>query len=313
MDVWKEKKRLEKVFLQLLEVARGNFSTYIERSENTDELEALIALVNIVTEELRNSFLHQGYVNFMDSYAYSVQLLFILDGNFIIWEINKGVTHCLGYDRKEVLGKHFDGLLTKESKKKWKSLTAQVMTEERTVQLTFITQENLIAKLSCSLIPFTDDSLFTGKTLITAFELVKQKTHQVKEKYLLSTPKREGKRYLQISDVEKLRTAGAYIRSHLEEGLPSLRELALILGTNEFKLKKGFKELFGLTVFQFLKSERLRKALVLIEHTEKPIKEISQMVGFKNASHFTREFKKKYHSTPQALRMMARGNKKTNF
>ena len=51
-------KRLEKIYLQLLELSKGNFSTLIERTGYKDDLEALTALVNMVTEEIKDSFLH---------------------------------------------------------------------------------------------------------------------------------------------------------------------------------------------------------------------------------------------------------------
>lgn len=78
--------------------------------------------------------------------------------------------------------------------------------------------------------------------------------------------------------------------------------MALKFWTNEYKLKKGFKELNGMTVFQFLKEERLRKAHVLVEHSNKSFKEIAKMVGFKNSTHFSREFNIRYGYRPKALR-----------
>ncbi len=39
---------------------------------------------------------------------------------------------------------------------------------------------------------------------------------------------------------------------------PSLKELARKSAINEFKLKKGFKELFGITVYRMLQEVRLK-------------------------------------------------------
>ena len=79
-------------------------------------------------------------------------------------------------------------------------------------------------------------------------------------------------------------------------------ELAHEFGTNEYKLKKGFKELYGMTVFQFLKNERLRNAHVLVKSSTVPFKRIARQNGFKNATHFSREFKARYGYTPSDLR-----------
>ena len=113
---------------------------------------------------------------------------------------------------------------------------------------------------------------------------------------------KSNKSFLQLSDIDKIRAIGEYIKSHLEEELPSLKDMALAFGTNEFKLKRGFKELYGMTVFQFLKEERLRKAHIIVDHSDKSFKEIAKMVGFKSATHFSREFKKRYGYRPKELR-----------
>ncbi|WP_343692749.1 hypothetical protein [Chitinophaga sp.] len=46
---------------------------------------------------------------------------------------------------------------------------------------------------------------------------------------------------------------------------PSLSELSRIVGINEFKLKKKFKEVFNMTVFGYLADYRLGIARSLLE------------------------------------------------
>ena len=76
--------RLKKLFQFLIEISRGNFSYRLERLNKREELEALTAIVNIVAEEIKDSFLHQAYVIMHDSYMHWVQMIFFLDGNFQI-------------------------------------------------------------------------------------------------------------------------------------------------------------------------------------------------------------------------------------
>ncbi|TXD81188.1 helix-turn-helix transcriptional regulator [Subsaximicrobium wynnwilliamsii] len=83
---------------------------------------------------------------------------------------------------------------------------------------------------------------------------------------------------------------------------PSLKDFALQIGTNEFKLKYGFKELYGTTVYRFLVQERLRKAQMMIQYSDLPLKSIAYMTGFKSMPHFSRTFKKRYGYSPSALR-----------
>ncbi|KAA6300283.1 MAG: Regulatory protein PchR [Candidatus Ordinivivax streblomastigis] len=83
---------------------------------------------------------------------------------------------------------------------------------------------------------------------------------------------------------------------------PSLRKLALEVGTNEFKLKAGFKELFGNTVFGILFDYRMNKAVSYLHDTQKSIQEIANLVGYEHYTHFSMAFKRKYGITPSAYR-----------
>lgn len=308
----KNDNRLEKIYLQLLELSKGNFSTLIERTEQKDDLEALTALVNMATEEIKDSFLHQGYVNFHDSYILTTQILMLLDEEFCIVETNGSSITYLGYEPKTLIGKPFRNIITIDSKEKWKSLMNALKASsvtEQSLQLSFVTKNGLELPAFCKIIHFTNNSFLRGKTIITSFDMVQtrkciEEKTQSKIQNRLYLPKKRKKKQsvLQQTDIEKIRAIGEHIKNHLNEDLPSLKDIVLTFGTNEFKLKKGFKELYGMTVFQFLKEERLRKAHVIIEHSNKSFKEIAKMVGFKNSTHFSREFNIRYGYRPKALR-----------
>ena len=59
---------------------------------------------------------------------------------------------------------------------------------------------------------------------------------------------------------------------------PSLKELAKLIGLNTYKLKTGFKELFGIPVFKYLQGKRLEKAFELIENKNMPIRKDMEYV-----------------------------------
>ena len=268
----------------------------------------------MTTEEIRDSFLHQGYVSFHDSYAFSIQMLFILDEVFHIEEMNESSKHFLGSKKDDLLGEPFEGLLSKESQYKWAALKKEMKDlsiHEQSLQLSFITPQDLLLPAFCRVIHFTNDSPLRGKTIVTTFDMVQTRKvlegdvqKRVQSQLLLSKTPKSNKTFLQLSDIEHIREIGEYIKSHLEEELPSLKDMAITFGTNEFKLKKGFKELYGMTVFQFLKEERLRKAHVIVDHSDKSFKEIAKMVGFKSSNHFSREFKNRYGYRPKELRSL---------
>ncbi|SJZ85341.1 AraC-type DNA-binding protein [Chitinophaga eiseniae] len=117
---------------------------------------------------------------------------------------------------------------------------------------------------------------------------------------LLPSPKRAGTDILRTADRECLYHA----RQHLQEHLafpPTLAELSRLCGLNEFKLKKGFRLLFGQSVFAFVHNERLEVARQRILQGEQNISEIAYGLGYTHPQHFHRAFKKKFGITPMGL------------
>jgi AraC-like DNA-binding protein len=102
-------------------------------------------------------------------------------------------------------------------------------------------------------------------------------------------------------DIEKIQNARTYLIENMQDPC-SLEELAYLMGTNDFKLKKGFKEIFGMTVFGLLYEERMHKGRLMILETDLPIKKIACAVGYKSLSNFTDAFKKKFGYPPSSLR-----------
>jgi len=92
-----------------------------------------------------------------------------------------------------------------------------------------------------------------------------------------------------------------YLHQHLEES-HTLKSLAQEVGTNTFKLKTGFKQLYRTSVFAFLREERLQKARELLYKTDLPVYKISALVGYKNHANFSATFKKRFGFPPSKLR-----------
>ena len=99
-----------------------------------------------------------------------------------------------------------------------------------------------------------------------------------------------------------------YIQNHLEEPLPSTKELSKMFGTNEFKLKEGFRESFNTSIYQFYNNERLKKAHLLIQQTTISLKEIAFMSGFNDYTNFYKAFKKKFNYAPSEIKRKEASN-----
>jgi AraC-like DNA-binding protein len=82
----------------------------------------------------------------------------------------------------------------------------------------------------------------------------------------------------------------------------SLKDIARNFGINEFALKKGFRENFQTTVFDFLLSKRLEHAREQLLHTDLTVQKISSLVGYKYPNHFSSAFKKKFGILPSSLK-----------
>ncbi|MGE7110592.1 helix-turn-helix transcriptional regulator [Lysinibacillus sp. NPDC047702] len=102
------------------------------------------------------------------------------------------------------------------------------------------------------------------------------------------------------SDREKIRQAQVIIIENMMNP-PSLMELSRLIGLNDFKLKKGFKEMFGTTVFGYLREKRLEKASYLLQNGSMNVTEVANAVGYSNPSHFAAAFKGKYGINPREV------------
>lgn len=88
---------------------------------------------------------------------------------------------------------------------------------------------------------------------------------------------------------ERLRAARELLVRDLQNP-PSLSELAAFAGMSHTKLNRGFKALYGATVFEHLRLRRLAESRRLIEAAEMNIAEIAYETGFSSPSHFARAF-----------------------
>src|SRR5258708_40046925 len=82
----------------------------------------------------------------------------------------------------------------------------------------------------------------------------------------------------------------------------TLEDLAKDAGINKEKLTTGFKQVYGKTVFTYLREERLRKAKELLETSRLSETVIAKRTGFKSVKGFINAFKKKYKRLPHTLR-----------
>ncbi len=85
-------------------------------------------------------------------------------------------------------------------------------------------------------------------------------------------------------------------------GNHSLKSLSRMFGVNEFKLKKGFRECFGETIFGYIHRLRMQHARAMIETNNMSVAKAAACTGYKNPNHFSTAFKRQFGWSPSRIR-----------
>lgn len=99
-------------------------------------------------------------------------------------------------------------------------------------------------------------------------------------------------------NVRKIRKAKDIILERMSDP-PSLENLATEIGLSLKKLKEGFKQLYGDTVFAYLLDHKMEEARRMLDSQKFNVNEVGLKLGYSTASHFIAAFKKKYGTTPK--------------
>lgn len=93
------------------------------------------------------------------------------------------------------------------------------------------------------------------------------------------------------ADTTKIQKAEQLILANLQQPL-TIPQLAQKVGLNQCYLKKGFKELYGTTIYDYVQEQRMVQAKVLLGNPQLSIAQIADMIGFSNANSFSTAFKR---------------------
>lgn len=102
---------------------------------------------------------------------------------------------------------------------------------------------------------------------------------------------------LKADDVECIHYASKILRRQITQP-PTLMELARAVGINDHKLKVGFRQVFGTTVFGYLHEHRMERSRQLLESGDCSVTEAAEAVGFASRGHFAAAFRRKYGVNP---------------
>ncbi|MGE7136802.1 response regulator transcription factor [Luteibacter sp. NPDC031894] len=106
-------------------------------------------------------------------------------------------------------------------------------------------------------------------------------------------------------DEAMLRAAMRLISRQLSNAF-TLEEIAAGVGTYDKRLSSIFRQQLGMTVFAWIREERLRKSRELLTDTTLGMQEIAENIGFRSACNFTTAFRERLGVTPSEYRKAAR-------
>jgi AraC-like DNA-binding protein len=113
-------------------------------------------------------------------------------------------------------------------------------------------------------------------------------------------------------DIERLHEARDILIRSMENA-PTLLGLSRQVGLSDTKLKRGFRQVFGTTVFGCLRAHRMERGRQLLAEGKMNVTEVSYEVGYSERANFTRAFTKQFGVSPLFyLREARKGISSTN-
>ena len=111
---------------------------------------------------------------------------------------------------------------------------------------------------------------------------------------------------LKKEDIETIRKAKEMLTKSQRYHI-TINDLSRETRMNRTKLQFGFKQLFGISIDDYRIQLRMEKAKELLEQTEKSVKEISILLGYRSMGSFSTMFKKMFRVSPTQWRNAIQG------
>ncbi|MDJ0597211.1 MAG: AraC family transcriptional regulator [Pleurocapsa sp. MO_226.B13] len=111
---------------------------------------------------------------------------------------------------------------------------------------------------------------------------------------------------LNPDDIDRIYHAREILSNSLDNP-PSLAELARLIGSNEYTLKRGFREVLDTTVFGYLYQQRMEYARQLLLERKLNVAQVAKKAGYASRSNFAIAFRKKFGVNPKAFMKQQQG------
>lgn len=284
-------KRIQHIYQMLFEMATGNFMYRIVISEYDDEIDKLSRILNQIAEKMLETINQAGYIIPAYTYQSLVQSTVIITGQFNIKSFSSNVPELLEYQPENLLDIPFSAIIGKNSQDVLKQIEINIQQDKmyfETHQLSFKTIKGLLIPSFCTI----SKLLYSDKIVINVVTtILNDYIYYTNETSVVPRPE-TAKVVQQIHN---------YILNHLDEPLPTLKELSKMFSSNQFALKVGFRYFFNTSIYHFYNEQRLKKAHLLLQQSQHSVKAIGIMSGFNDYPTFYKAFKKRFGYSPSEL------------
>jgi len=106
---------------------------------------------------------------------------------------------------------------------------------------------------------------------------------------------------LSKNDIDRMMQVEAILTGDIFEPAPTISQLAKMVSISESKLKKDFKLIYGLPVYEYFQKVRMQAAKDKLLSGGHSVKEVAMELGYSNLSNFTIAFKKEFGLLPSKL------------
>ena len=100
-------------------------------------------------------------------------------------------------------------------------------------------------------------------------------------------------------DFESILKVEGLLLENYGEVFPKIEKLARIALMSESKLKKIYKQAFGMGLYEYYQKNRMHKAKELLNSGEYTVSQVGAMLGYHNLSNFSASFKKEFNQLPR--------------
>lgn len=174
--------RIEEIYKLILELASGNYSCKLDFSYENEELNAIVAGINMLGEELQTTTVSRDYLR--NIFKSIVDMVIILDPNGTIQYVNSAVVKHLLYSEKELIGKHFSFLFAENEKNSLDELNDGLyqLGYLYNIEKQFQSKSKKVVPVSCSCSVLSDNHKSCKGILYIAKDITTQKLAELELK-----------------------------------------------------------------------------------------------------------------------------------